>query len=108
MNIVNLFWEYRFIILLVIAVFIYAIAEWNKFKSITYALMLQAKRYAKDEVLSSGDAQVEWVINKAYQFLPSYLTVFISKDLMRKIVSYLFSKLKDYMDDGTINNSIQQ
>lgn len=102
----NMLWEYRFVIILIIAVVIYAIAEWSNFKSKVYALMLQAKRYAKDEVLKSGDEQVEWVIKKAYQFLPRRLTIFINEELLRKIINYLYSKLKDYLDDGILNNSI--
>lgn len=70
--------------------------------------MLQAKRLAKDAVLKSGDEQVEWVIKKAYQFLPKSITVFISEDMMRKIVKYLYDKAKDYIDDGQFNNSISR
>ncbi|WP_238884548.1 hypothetical protein [Clostridium sp. YIM B02551] len=98
--------ENRFVIVVVLAVLLYAMFEWNNFKQITYSLMLQAKRYAKDQVLQSGDEQVEWVINKAYQFLPARITLFLSKDLLRKIVEYLYNKLKDYLDDGQVNNSI--
>ncbi|GFZ31225.1 hypothetical protein CSC2_17510 [Clostridium zeae] len=100
--IINLLWQWRFVIVLIIAIGVYATFEWSNFKSICYGLMLQAKRYAKDEVLKSGDEQVEWIVNKAYQFLPIRLTIFISKDLMRKIVQYLYSKLKDYLDDGQV------
>lgn len=102
----NILWEYRFIILVVIATVLYAALEWSKFKTQLYALMLQAKRLAKDAVLKSGDEQVEWVIKKAYQFLPARITIFISEDLMRKIVKYLYSKLKDFIDDGELNNSL--
>jgi len=103
----QLIWEYRFIIMLVVAVVTYAIAECKNFKAICYSLMLQAKRMAKDQVLKSGDEQVEWIVKKAFQFLPKRITIFISEDLMRKIIKYLYSKLKDYLDDGKMNNSIE-
>jgi hypothetical protein len=100
-------WEYRFILLVILAVFFYAIFEWQRFKTKAYALMLQAKSLAKDAILKSGDQQVEWVIKKAYQFLPRRYTVFISDDLMRKIIFKLYHSAKDYLDDGQINNSIE-
>lgn len=104
----NFVWENRYVFLFILAVALYAWAEWNNFKQVTYGLMLQAKRYAKDKVLESGDEQVEWVVNKAYQFLPSRLTIFINKDLMRKVIKFLYEKLRDYLDDGLINNSISK
>jgi hypothetical protein len=103
----NILWEYRFIILVVLAVVLYACLEWNKFKALAYAAMLQAKRMAKDAVLKSGDEQVEWVVRKAYQFMPRTWTIFISEDRMRKIIGYLYGKLKDYIDDGQLNRSME-
>lgn len=102
----KIIWEYRFIILVVLAVILYAALEWTSFKSQAYALMLQAKRMAKDEVLKNGDEQVEWIIKRTYQFLPKRITIFVSEELMRKVIKYLYEKLKDYMDDGKLNNSL--
>lgn len=99
--------EYRFIILIVLAVIMFAALEWEMFKSKAYALMLQAKRLAKDEVLKNGDEQVEWIIKRSYQFLPRKLTIFISEDHMRRLIKYLYEKLKDYIVDGQIKNSIE-
>jgi hypothetical protein len=103
----TLAWEYRFILLLVVAIGIYCLFEWQRAKTIAYSLMLQAKSLAKDAVLKSGDAQMEWVVKKAYQFLPKVLIIFISEENMRKLVHYLYSKAKDYLDDGKLNSSIQ-
>ncbi len=103
----NFLWEYRFIILIVLAVILYAALEWQKFKTQSYALMLQAKSLAKDAILKSGSQQEEWVIKKAYQYLPRRLTVFISEKRMKIIVHYLYIKTKDLIDDGEINNSIE-
>lgn len=103
----ELIWEYRYVIIVAIATVLFALLEWQKFKSIAYGLMLQAKSLAKDAVLKSGQQQEEWVCKKAYQFLPKTLTIFISEDNMKKLVHYLYSKAKDYLDDGQLNNSIQ-
>jgi uncharacterized protein (UPF0333 family) len=98
--------EFRFIIIVVLAVILYAALEWQKFKSQAYALMLQAKSLAKNAILKTGKQQEEWVIKKAYQFMPKALTIFLSEQRMRKIVHCLYVKAKDLADDGEFNNSI--
>jgi len=103
----KLLFEFRFIILIVLAVILYAALEWQKFKTRSYALMLQAKSLAKDAILKSGSQQEEWVIKKAYQFLPGRITILLNEQRMRKIVHYLYIKAKDYTDDGELNNSIE-
>lgn len=100
-------WEWRFVIAIVLIIALYALLEWNKFKVQAYALMLQAKRLAKDAFLKTGDEQVNWVIERIYIFLPKYIIMFIPKAYMQKIILYLYIKSKDYLDDGKINNSIK-
>ncbi|CAM2938986.1 hypothetical protein HAHI6034_05830 [Hathewaya histolytica] len=106
-NISNLLWEYRFIIVLLVSIVLYIVLEWEKFKRVSYGVMLQAKSLAKDKILKSGKQQEEWVVKKMYQFLPKALTVFISDEVMKKIVHFLYVKGKDYLDDGKLNNSIE-
>lgn len=103
----ELLFEYRFIILIVLAVILYAALEWQKFKAHSYALMLQAKSMAKDAILKSGHQQEEWVVRKAYQFMPKSLAIFLSEQRMRRLVHYWYVNAKDYVDDGEINNSIE-
>lgn len=107
MDIKSLLWEYRFIIAIVVSVILFAAFEWEKFKGTAYALMLRAKSMAKDAVLKSGAQQEEWVVKKAYQFLPRSITIFISEEVMRKIVHYLYVKAKDKLDDGQLNGSVK-
>lgn len=102
----NKLFEYRFIIIIVLAIVLYAILEWQKFKTKAYVLMLQAKSMAKDLVLKSGDQQEAWVINKCYIFMPPVITKCISKERMKIIIHYLYAKSKDYLDDGKLNSSI--
>lgn len=105
-NVLSFLWEYRFIIVIVLAVGLYAALEWQRFKAQAYGVMLQAKRLAKDAVLKSGAEQEDWVVKKLYQFLPKTWTKFISEQNMRRAVHYLYVKSKDYLDDGKLNNSI--
>lgn len=100
--------QYRYIIIMIfIVVGFLIIFSWEKFKSTAYALMLQAKRLAKDTILSSGAEQEEWVINKAYQFLPRAITMLISRELMKTIVHKLYISAKDYLDNGKMDGSIK-
>ena len=99
--------EYRFVILVVLAIIIFSIFEWQKTKGILYALILKAKSMAKDWVLKSGKKQEDWVVVNAYRFLPKKITVFINQERMRMLVHYLYHKAKDLVDDGEMNNSIE-
>lgn len=102
----NILWEYRFVIVSIMAVVLFALFEWKTFKEILYALMLQAKRFAKDKVMNSGKEQEDWVVTKAYIYLPKWITMFIPQETMRKIIKWLYDRAKDYLDDGKLNNSI--
>ena len=103
----KLLFEYRFIILVMLAIILFAIVEWQKSKGILYALMLQAKSMAKDWVLKSGKKQEDWVVVNAYKFLPKKITIFINQERMRRLVHFLYHKAKDLIDDGEMNNSIE-
>lgn len=105
MKILNIIWEFRFILLLVIAAVFYCFLEWEKAKSIIYASIAQAKRYAKDQVLKNGRQQEEYVVRLALQRLPLSLRLFLGEDTIRRIVRWLYKKLMDYMDDGILNES---
>ncbi len=98
--------EYRFIIVTVIGFVFFSLFETEKAKAILYALMLDAKSLAKDLVLHSGPAQEEWVVNKAYIYLPRWMAVVIPKEIMRSIVRKLYHMARDKLDDGKLNNSI--
>ena len=104
--ILDLAWQFRFVLVVVVAVALFALFEWEKFKQVAYKMMLQAKTMAKDMVLHSGKEQEDWVVEKVYMFMPLPAKVFISKKLLRKIVKFLYDKGKDYIDDGKLNNSI--
>ena len=103
----KILWEYRYVFIVAVFVIMYCILRWNETKSKLYALMLQAKSLAKDAILNSGDEQLEWVIKKAYQNLPLSLRIFVSEDLLKKIVRWLYAKGKDYLDDGKLNKPIK-
>lgn len=104
-NILNIIWEFRFVLLLVIAAVFYCVLQWEKVRADIYAIMTQAKRYAKDQVLKNGAQQEEYVVRLALQRLPLSLRLFLGEDTIRRIVRWLYKKLMDYMDDGILNES---
>lgn len=104
-NILSVIWEYRYIIMWVVIAVLYMLTEWNGFKAKVTALMLDAKKLAKDGILKNGEQQVEWIILHAYQKLPKRYQL-IKEDTMKKIVKWLYDKAMDYIDDGQLNNSI--
>ena len=106
-TILNYVWDYRFIILVVVAVIMYAIFRWSDFKSKAYAIMLQAKTMAKDEILKTGKDQADWAADKLYSVIPARYKMFISQDKVRSLVEYLYLKGKDFLDDGKLNNSVK-
>ncbi len=91
--------ENKFYIVVVIAALTSGLYEWNKTKSILYGLMLQAKRLAGDLVLNSGREQEEWVLEKAYLYLPKGLSFMIPREIMRSLIAYLYSSAKEYLEE---------
>lgn len=105
---VEFFFQNKIILILVLLVLIFILFEWQRSKTILYALMLQAKRYAKDAILKSGREQEDWVVKRAMIFLPVSIRIFLSEEVLRVIIHDLFTALKDYIDDGEFNSSIRQ
>jgi len=93
--------------IVILAAVIHGLVTWKESKSRLYALMLQAKSKAKNAVLLSGQQQEEWVVKHAMQYLPASFRIFLSEDVIRGMVRWLYKKGKDYLDDGKINNSVK-
>jgi len=104
-TVLSILWEWRFVISLIIGFSLFCIMEWEKAKSMMYAGIAQAKRYAKDQILKNGAQQEEYVVKLMLEKLPLAWRIFLSEDKIRKIVKWLYSKLADYMDDGLLNES---
>lgn len=107
-NILLTLWEWRFVLVCLLAVILFAVLEWTKFKALLYEAMLTAKRMAKDKVLNSGKQQEDWVVDRLWEaVLPARMKLFISKETLRKAVHWLYIKAKDKLDDGYWNGSIK-
>jgi hypothetical protein len=99
-------WDWRYILVVLVAIIIYCIFEWGKVKEAILKGCLMAKKLAKDAILNSGQEQEDWVVKRIYPCLPAPIRVVISEESFRKLIRWIYGKAKDLLDDGTINNSI--
>lgn len=103
----ELIWEWRYVILVVSVFGIYTILEWSNVKGKILNAIVAAKDLAKDKVLHGGQAQEDWVVSRVYMIIPVRIKLFLSEELLRKIIKYLYQKSMDLLDDGKVNNSNQ-
>ncbi len=96
-------WEYRYIIILII-IAVYYLVEWQRSKTILYALMLQAKRMAKDLILKTGKEEEDWVVKRAMVFIPAPVKIFLNQNIVRAIVHELYHALKVYSENVETDN----
>jgi hypothetical protein len=101
----QLLWEFGSVILLIAAAIIFGILQWQKAKITLYALMLEAKSLAKELVLKSAKEEEDWVVDKAYEFLPKIVSIQMSEEAMRNMINKLYSKSKYYSEIGNIKNN---
>jgi hypothetical protein len=101
----ELIWDWRYVILLVVGAVIYTILEWGRVKGKILNAIVAAKDLAKDKILHGGQAQEDWVVSRVYILLPARVKIFLSEELLRKIIKYLYQKSMDLLDDGKANDS---
>lgn len=105
-------WEWRFVLVAVVMLLIYSIAEWKKVKKILTVNIIKARELAKEFVLESGQEQEDWVVERVYAILPmtvlAVLTPFGGKAALRKLVKIVYYQLKDYLDNQKFDKSWQE
>ena len=70
-----------------------------------YQLFLKAEcRFTETK---QGKQKMAYVINRARALLPTWLQLFITEALLHKIVQKWFEAVKDLLDDGKYNKSIE-
>lgn len=110
-KILELAWEYRYVLAVVVAILIYVIVEWKKTKLVLQLHIIKARDLAKKAILESGKEQEDWVVIKVWGVMPQsvrlFLTPFGGEEALRKLVKLVYNGLKDYLDDGDLNGSWQ-
>lgn len=108
-NILNFIWEYRFVIIAVVAFILYVIFNPQDLKLRIMNAILDAKQLAKEGVLKSGLEQRDWVVSNVFMFLNnrwSFVVKILGEDRLKVIIQNLYDKALDYIDDGKFNNSL--
>lgn len=52
----------------------------------------------------AGQERLDEAVTAAYEMLPKWVRLFVSKDRLRKTVDKWFKEIKDLLDDGKLNN----
>lgn len=52
----------------------------------------------------AGQERLDEAVTAAYEMLPKWARLFVSKDRLRKTVDKWFKEIKDLLDDGKLNN----
>lgn len=74
-------------------------------RSEVYQLMLQAEHTFRGN--KEGLQKLKYVVGRARSLLPGWLQFFVTEDTLMKIIDIWFLEVKDLLDDGKINDSVQ-
>ena len=75
----------------------------NDIRENVYQLILRAEHLYTES--GQGEQKLKFVVHQARGLLPGWLQLFITEDMMVKIVNEWFIGVKDLLDDGKINGS---
>lgn len=97
-------------ILIVLAVVIYILflsvtKQWTRVREFAYQLMLLAEKTFRD---GEGELKFNFVVTMVYRYIPIWLKVFVKEEDIKKLIEKWYQLAKDYLDDGEINNSINE
>ena len=70
-----------------------------------YQLFLKAEHEFTET--KSGKQKLEWVVQKARSLLPSWARLIISEEMLYIVIDEWFDAVKDLLDDGKINKSVE-
>lgn len=68
-----------------------------------YELFLHAEHIYKES--GQGEQKLKWVVQQARGLLPQWLRIFITEDMLVKVINEWFKGVKDLLDDGKVNGS---
>ncbi|MBR3762179.1 MAG: hypothetical protein IKK59_05495 [Lachnospiraceae bacterium] len=71
-----------------------------------YKLFLKAEHTYTET--ATGKQKMEYVIQRARSMLPNWAQFFITEELLRKVVQLWFEAVKDLLDDGKVNKSVEE
>lgn len=80
--------------------------RWEQLRALGYQLILQAEKLITGT--QKGQRRFEFVLDRLYSALPAWLGLFITEEALRAKLQEWFNDIKDYMDNGQMDKSIQQ
>lgn len=86
-------------ILVVLIVFTIILKVCGNIRSKVYELFIRAEKEA-----NKGE-KMDFVIGQVYILIPSPINLFINENVLRWILQKMFDVIKDFLNDGTINNN---
>jgi len=97
--------------ILIIAVFLFWVGylvvnkKWDQLRGTAYSLILQAEKTITGT--KRGQERFEVVFNKIYSLIPPWLQFFVLESDLRKQLQEWYNDIKDYLDNGKIDGSLQ-
>ncbi|KXZ39855.1 hypothetical protein SAMN05661008_00924 [Alkalithermobacter thermoalcaliphilus JW-YL-7 = DSM 7308] len=108
----NVLYNYSLYFLLIAVICGYMIYIYKKYeekvaikeaRELAYKLMLTAEK-----LFVKGDEKFIWVVNKFYNMLPEYTKNLFTEEDVENFIQKSFDEIKDILDDGMKNNSINK
>lgn len=75
----------------------------NVRKSVYDFILRAEKRFIDDK---AGAEKFNWVLDKTYELLPAPVRLVVTKRILALFIQRCFNTVKDYLDDGKINASV--
>lgn len=88
---------------IIILIAIVLLLRVEKIRKMAYKLFLQAETTIVGD--GRGEERMDYVVSEIRSKLPMILQVFLTETLLRKLLQYFFTSIKDYLDDGIFNHS---
>ncbi|MDI6840423.1 MAG: hypothetical protein QMD71_06230 [bacterium] len=82
------------LVVVVVAIAIYAIYDFSKAKKIIASMIFQAEERARGLALISGKTKFNWVKNNTYHLLPKWLRFVLSEEMYQALIQKVFDELK--------------
>lgn len=76
----------------------------KKIRLKAYELFLKAEH---NFVSGAGENKMNYVVENIYCYLPVPVRIFINEESLRKLVQKIFDEIKDLLDDGKRNGSVE-
>lgn len=86
-------------LILLLVLLIVVLKLCSKFRNKVYQLFIKAEKEAK-----KGE-KMEYVIAQLYTLIPYPLNLFVNESALRWILQKMFDVVKDFLNDGRINNN---